>query len=76
MAYVEEINKLTCRVVVQIGTTVTGGIKTANVNFPTVSITGYTPETFVALADLVTPVLANSRYVNQAVKTFAVYDDE
>ena len=76
MAYVEEMSKLVCRVVVQIGTTVSGGIKTANVNFPTVSQTGYTAETFVALATLLAPILAESVYVNQAVTTFSVYNDE
>lgn len=75
MAYVEEMSKLSCRILVAIGQTSTGATKTANVILPSVSKTGYTPEAFVAISDLVAPILANSVYDNQAVKTFSVYND-
>jgi len=75
MAYVEDLSKLSCRILVNIGQTATGAVKTANVNLPSVSITGYTAEAFVALSDLIAPVLENAVYATQAIKTYSVYND-
>lgn len=75
MALVEELSKLTCRILVDIGQTSTGNVKTANVNLPFVSKDGYTAAAFNALSVLIEPVLNYSVYDNQAVKTYSVHEE-
>lgn len=72
MAAVEKLDKLTCRIQVQIGQTASGSVKTANVNIANVSKTGYTADEFLALCGLIEPILAQTAWVYQAVKTFEV----
>jgi len=75
MAYSEAIEKITCRILVQIGTSSTGAVKTANVTLPAISSTGYTAAAFGAMADLYEPVLAESVYKLNAIKTYYLVND-
>lgn len=74
MAYAETLTKIVCRILVNIGTTSTGAVKTANVNLPTVSTSGYSAATFGAMCELIEPVLNETLYTSTAIKTYEVED--
>lgn len=75
MAWTEDIEKITCRILVQIGTSSTGAVKTANVTLPAISASGYTSAAFGAISDLYEPILNESIYKLNAIKTYYLQND-
>lgn len=75
MATTSTITKINFRLLLDNGTTASGDVRTVTVTLPMISVSGYTDEKAMAIANALEPLLSKSIYVCNKVVTSRV-DEE